>query len=66
MAPVEDNDSGMESQEGSQAQDGPTSKDYSPEKKQLELEMDYDEEVNPLNIATSQRHSCYETPHSCT
>lgn len=47
MAPAEDNnDSGMESQEVSQAQEEPNkgSQDFSPDKK-LEIEMDYDEEV---------------------
>lgn len=41
MAPVEDVDSGMESQDASQVS---TSKDFSPDKK-LELEGNYEDEV---------------------
>lgn len=51
MAPVDnDNDSGMESQEGSQAID--PEEDFAPEKK-LELEMDYDEEVSSYKTTMS-------------
>jgi hypothetical protein len=61
MAPVEDNDSGMESQEGSQAQDAP-SKEYSPEKK-LELEMDYDEEViQPRTLSVPKAAQLFTSP----
>lgn len=46
MAPVEDNDSGMESQDGSQSIDQEESKEKgSKEKKQLEIEENEDDEV---------------------
>lgn len=44
MAPVDDNDSGMESQDGSEKQEETTSKD-SKEKKQLEIEDNEEDEV---------------------
>lgn len=57
MAPVEDNDSGMESQEGSQALDDTLKEDdfTSTEKKQPEIEAADEDEVLefPLNAQSA-------------
>lgn len=57
MAPVEDNDSGMESQDGSQSldqeQEDTTSEFTSKAKKQPEIENGDDDEVNLFRFITN-------------